>query len=175
MQEGKVRFRQKCIGKIGLSAIVYVLIGGGIYKCINRDFAYLAQKEFVQRSMNEYYRGILWSFAVALVLNVLWWWLATNKRFIRQSFEKYSILYVIILGGVLFASIAAITNVYRGIIDDLGTEHVLRYGYCIGGGFLINIFLFPPQTIKDVILPGGRWLRVIISLIIAVVIISILA
>ena len=174
MEKEKISFNQKFIVRMVLSFAVYMIIGWAIQRRLLEDYRFMAQQSLVKQSVNGYLRGVAGSLGVAAAINVIWWWLALNTNGIRQLFERNAILCAAILGTVLFIIILIIKARYGNVVDDLGNENSLCYAYCAGCGFLINVFGFPPQTIQDVLLPGGRWGRLIAVIVVVALAVVIL-
>ncbi len=165
MAKEKIRYNQKYIARMVCSLVVYVIIWLVIQARVFEDYGYMAQHSLVEQSLKDYLSGIMCCLAAALTVNGFWWWLALNKGNIRQSFEKNTIIYAMILAVFVFVIILTVNSAHGGIVDDLGHECALPYAYSIGTGFLINVFGVPPQTVQDVLLPGGLWGRVLVVIV----------
>lgn len=134
----------------------------------------MAQESIVKQSLEDYMRGIMGCLVAAIAVNGIWWLLALNATGLRQSFEKYAVLYAVLLAISLFIIICVVQLRHGSIVDDMENQYTLNYAYSIGFGFLINIFGVPPQTVQDVLLPGGIWGRIAAVIVAAVITVGIL-
>lgn len=150
------RYKNGFWGRLAALIPVYGLIGWRIYIKVGEIFNHMAEgSSDVRISMDEYIKSTIIVLAVAIIVNILWLSMAYVRMEIRRWYEENTLVCAIICVLVLLVIIVFMKHLNGGIIDDQGNMHKLHYSYAALPGLIFNLFLWPPQTVSGVIVPGG--------------------
>lgn len=163
MKKGKITFHLGVQWTMIAWALVYI---GIIYLTrlgIEQDFGYLRKEDSVVQSIALYENNIIRVLGVTCLVSVIWWWMSLTKSRVRSKFEENTFLYAVAAILILAISIFFMNLAHSGITDDLGNHYTLYYVYCFIGGFIFNLFAFPPKNVQLVMFMGPVWVRYLVA------------
>lgn len=150
--------------QIIVCVITYTIIYKFIGWQVENNFRYIMAENNVMRTLRNYRSTIGTCIAIAVLFTAIWWlWAWVKIEFMRCFYERNTFIIAIVFCIVLFAVISMI-GVKNGVVmDGLGNPYPLYYAYAVWSAFVFNMYLLPPDTVKNVISFGQRAGRAIVS------------
>ena len=155
--------------QIFVGVITYGIVTRLIFWQVEEKFKYVMEESNIVRTLGNYRQTIIQCAIVAGVFTVVWWFLVRwSWGAIRSFFEQNTFVIAIGVCIVLFAVIFMLGMGNSEVIGDQGEMHSLHYAYAIWTTFVFNMYVLPPDTVKNVIFFGEIGARIMVSIVMLV-------